>query len=497
MALAYTPPGVTVQEVTSPSVSPLLAVPARVCLVGRAVGYQTKTEAVTLTGTTAVALTVPAGATLAATAIQKVMDATTPSLAPNGYTAVTDYTFDSAAKTIARVGTGIIPDGATVYVTFRYTVADYYTPIRLDNMADIEDRFGAAWNTAGTAINSRLSFAAQIAFENGAQEVVLLPLFYNNAGVRQDPTDAQAAASATWADNFVALRDIEDINVIVPVVGQADPSVGDSNQLNVIQAAQDHIKFMKGEQQYMVAVVGEDSSASNSVAQKATLRTHAATVAARYGGEVTEQIGFVSPAKYTVALPNSTGGELAVGGQYMAAAIAGMLAARPVSQTLTRKVVSGFKSVAEIRSKADKNTDATNGLMVIEQKGFNIICRHAITLSTASTIKSELSIVRAKHRVIESVRSTIDTQIIGQVIADGRAPEVVRSAVIDTLAALVRDKDIVDFSGVQARTLTLNPTHIEVRFSYLPAFPVNYVSIVFSLDLGTGELTLPSTTQTF
>lgn len=494
--MTYTPPGVTVTEYSEPVVNPLLAVPASICLVGTAQGYKTRTDIITLSGTTATTLPgVPADATMTSSSIISVMDANNPGNAPSGYTDPGDYDFNETAHTIARVSGSDIADGSTVYVTYKYTPADYYFPARLDNLSDIEDRFGKAHNDAGTAINSPVSYAAQLAFENGAQDLVILPLFYNNNGTRQAPTSNQAATAATWADNFAALRDLNDINVIVPVVGQSQANVGDASQLGIIQALQDHIKFMKNEQQYVIGVVGEDSSASSSVAQKATLISHATTVAGRYGGELSEQMVYVAPSKFTRAVPSLVGGTLTVGGQYMAAAIAGMIAARPVSDSLTRKIVSGFVTVADYRTKAEKNADATAGLMVVEQRGQLILIRHAITLNTTGGApKRELSIVRAKHRVIESVRDTLESQVIGQVVADGDAPLVVKTAVTNVLSELRQARDIVNFSDVQARVLTLDPTHVEVRFSYKPAFPINYVTVGFALDLTSGTLEETTTT---
>lgn len=494
--MAYTPPGVTVTEYSEPVVNPLLAVPASVCLVGRAQGYQLKTDAVTLSGTTAVVLPgVPTDATMTSGSIVSVMDASNPGIAPSGYVNNDDYDFNASAKTIARDASGSIPDNSTVYVTYKYTVKDYYYPIRLSNLADIEDRFGTAYNDAGTAINSRLTYAAQLAFENGAQDLVLLPLFYNNSGTRQEPNNTQAASASTWASNFEALRDLNDVNVIVPVVGQSESNVGDAAQLSIIQALQDHIKFMKTEQQYIMGVVGEDSSASSSVAQKSTLISHATTLAQRYGGDLAEQMIFVSPSKFTRAVPSVLGGTIAVGGQYAAAAIAGMIAGRPVSASMTRKTISGFQSVADFRTKAEKNADATAGLLVIEQRGQLVLIRHAITLDTAGgSAKREIGIVRAKHRVIESVRDTLEAQVIGQVVADNDAPLVVKTAVTNVLSELRSAGDIINFGDVQARILTIDPTHVEVRFSYRPAFPINYITVGFSLDLTTG-VTTPTTNE--
>jgi len=493
--MAYTPPGVKVTEFTEPVINPLLAAPANVCIIGQAQGTQQRTDVITLAGETAVVLpSAPVDATMTSGSIVSVMDATNPGLAPEGYVSDDDWDLDASAHTLARDEDGDIPDGATVYVTYTFTPADYYFPIKLNTLSDIEDRFGTAYNDAGTEINSRLTYAAQIAFENGAQELTLLPLFYNNSGTRQSPADGQAASATTWASNYEALRDLVDINIIVPIIGQSHASVGDSTQLSVIQTLQDHIKFMKTEQQYIIGVVGEDSSASSSVAQQETIRTHASTVASRYNGEISEQMVFVSPSKFTRSTP-AISGTIHVGGQYVAAAIAGVLAAQPVSAPLTRKRLSGFQSVADYRSKADKNADAEVGLTVIEQRGRSVLIRHGITLDTAGgSATREISIVRAKHRVIESVRDTLETQVIGKVIADSAAPTVVRTAVISVLSNLRFVKDIVDFGDVQARTLSLDPTTIEVRFSYRPAFPVNYINVGFSLNLNTGSLTTTNTT---
>ena len=514
MALAYTPPGVSVRETVTPSIAPLLAVPASVCLVGLAGNSATsttdpggviqKTELVKLTGTASIPLTVPSDATMQTQssttvgAIKEVVDYYSPNLTQaSPYVWTTDWTFNATTKTIARVSGGTIPDGATVRVTYTYTSADYWNPIRLTSMGDIEERFGKAWNTAGTGIYSPLSFAAMCALENGAQDIVLQPLFFDNAGVKQQPTDAQHAATAAWTSTFTNLRDYEDINVVVPIIGQSQTTVNDAAVVGVHQVVQDFVKFMKGEQQYVVGILGEDNSTGAMSTPLTTPRTHAAQLQARYGGEVNEQLCLIAPSKFSRPLPNVYTGSLFVGGQYVAAGIAGAIAARPVSSPLTRKALAGVSGVAETRTKSDKNTDAASGLMVVEQRGQLVQIRHSLTLDTTSTTKRELSIVRAKHRVVESVRNTLEEQVIGNVIADDQAPLVVRNAVIGVLDSLRGYGDIVNFSNVQARYVSLDPTTIEVRFSYKPAFPLNYVNVIFSLDLTSGDVTLPTSNSTF
>jgi hypothetical protein len=313
---------------------------------------------------------------------------------------------------------------------------------------------------------------------------------------RNDVDDTQAAAASSWIDTLFVLRDIEDINIVVPVIGQSQVNVGDATWLSIAQVFQDHVQYMKGQDQHMITILGEDSSASATVAQKATLRTHAQTLAGRYGGAVAENTVFVSPSKYRRAFP-AYGVTGYVGGQFVAAGIAGMIASRPVSSALTKKSLSGFIEVspwASGLSVQDQNDDAAVGLMVISQSRGLITVRHAVTLATDSAARRELSVVRAKHRLIESVRDTLDRQIIGNLIADENAPFVVSSAVSGVLAELLQQRDIVDYGPPSARLMSLEPTTIQVKFSYRPAFPVNYIDVSFSLDLTTQTVTDNSAT---
>jgi hypothetical protein len=91
---------------------------------------------------------------------------------------------------------------------------------------------------------------------------------------------------------------------------------------------------------------------------------------------------------------------------------------------------------------------------------------------------------------------TIDTQIIGQMVADDTAPLVIEQVIAGTLRTLQENGEIVGFDSVSAKASSIDPTIIEIRFNYRPAFPINYVDIVFSVDLTSGSTSLTTTNQT-
>lgn len=505
MALAYTPPGVSVEELFSPSVSPLLAVSAGICLIGKARGYEVGYQQITVPpGVTPFALAAPTGTTFVKVdsthAFESVINLLDPTagLVPNqgGYLegVSSDFTTtlsgDSKTITVTPVGaSAIATNGGTLRFTYRFVSDRYYDAIRLDSQAAVEARFGPAFNEAG--IVTPLTAAAGLAFENGASSIIVQALFRDSgSGVPGPVDDTQVATPSSWAFTLLSLRDIEDANIIVPIIGQSDANVTDNNIDDIHFTIQDHLNYMKTQGQYIITVLGEDSSQAITEGTVGTLQTHAGVLRGRYGGDMAEQTVMVSPTRFKRTLPNSSSTTILVGGQYMAAAVAGMIAARPTVQPLTRKQVAGFNEVSYAHyDKAAKDADANAGLLVVEQKGTVVQVRHGITLDNTNSARRELSVVRAKHRMIESIRQTIDTQIIGNVPADGNAPMTVKNAVIGVLEELRGRRELIDYTAVEARILTGDPTTVEVRFSYQPAFPLNYVNVTFSLDLNGGAVT--------
>ncbi|MDB5280898.1 MAG: hypothetical protein JWR61_5853 [Ferruginibacter sp.] len=432
------------------------------------------TGTTTNTSPTVTALSSTAGLTPGMTVVGTGIPANTTILAIASGTSITLTNNATASGTgvslTFHATSNLAANGGVLSFTYRFLPQKYYYATRLDSLGAIEERYGQAFDANGVV--TPLSAMASIAFENGAQSIVCQPLFKLTSNVRVQPTTNEAASAGTWQTTLIGLRDIEDVNVLAPAFDATD--LDTNAQQALITANQNHVRFMQLQGQYIVLMSGLQSATASQL-------QNAAAALRASGDVVAEQTVLVSPSRFNRALP--TGQQVTLGGQYVAAAIAGMVAARPVATPITRKALSGFVSIEDPRDKASKDADAGAGLLVVESKGASIQVRHGLTTDNTATARRELSVVRAKHRMIESIRDTIDTQIIGTVPADGNAPMVVKNAVIGVLEALRQNRELVEYANVQARTTTNDPTTVECRFSYLPAFPLNYVNVVFSLDL--------------
>jgi hypothetical protein len=387
---------------------------------------------------------------------------------------------------------GVADNRRTVRVSYNSVSSDYYMPLRFFNYQDVENKFGAAFDSTTGTIVSPLSFGAYLAFANGASDIVAQAVFTtsnieDSQATRSAPRNKVTDISgyvADWGYSFKSLRSFSDVNVIVPLIGQ-DAYVTDNSVLSVLQALQDHVSYMADNDEHIFILTGEDSG-TNGRASLSTLQNHARALGAH---TYAERTALVSPASFAFPTQASSKGYISIGGQYVAAALSGQLAKRPIQDALTRKSIVGVIDVLDYRTKLDKDNDAQSGLLVVERRNGLVAVRHATTTAVSSVNSQEISVVRAKLYMVESIRRTVDNQIIGQIIADENAPTIVGVTIQGVLQNLVQSGAIVSFSGLQARPLPGLPTQIEVRFSYKPSYPLNYVSIVFSIDVSTGATT--------
>lgn len=423
---------------------------------------------------------------------------TTSSLYTKGTTTDGDYIVggSGATTTIQRsAGTttinpshvaGDLTDKLAVRVSYNATPSDYWLPTRCFTQYDVEQKYGPAWDSSGNILNP-LSFAASMAFANGATSVVCQALFA--AGT---PNTNPTGSLTDWENTLQNLYNIEDINVVVPIIsaGNLTTTFSDTLSLQIFEAVQNFCAYMaQNQNQLIIAILGEDAT-NGVLASPTTLQSHAASLGAN--DPYSEHIVLLSPASFAIGNP-VTGLPTNIGGQYVAAGVAGMLARYAVQTPLTRKQVNALTGVNVARTESEKDSDAASGCLVVEAKLGRIQVRDAITTSQVSISSRALNVVRAKHYMMENIRQVLDSQVVGQIVLDDQANFTVQLLVQNELELLVENATIVSYDAIQCSADPNDPTALQVRFSYLPAYPLNRVSINFSIDQSSG-VTFNSTT---
>lgn len=526
----YVPPGVTITEIPTPATNTLSLSSGTLCIVGPpsisaqqlACNPITTTDVVILNGTNPVVPPTIAAINNNAQLVEvlAVLDVLNPNVGnpPGTGYPLSDFTITTGSNgTIAWASDANIPSTGepVLSITYTYLPFDYWNPVLMTDIGSVQARFGPAWQTAVSAsgqtvdigINSPLSMAATIAFQNGVSSVLCCPLFsYETPGNPLTPQVAanvtQIGVAQTWSDTLYNMRNIEGISALVPVVGQTyspqNPSgINDEDMLNIFYEVQAYQYYMNSLSQNIIAFFGEDGTTEgigsvgiNGAATGliATLRQHAAALQASYFNSLSSQDVLVNATVLQLAVPglNTT---INVGGQYAAVAVAAAMVSRPPSQSLTRQAIAGFAGMTDPRFPSDRNTDAAAGLMVLEAKNNTIICRHAITLDIANgTPYSELSVVYSKYSMVQNILNVLNDNIIGQVFATTQAPTLIESVVESVLSLMQSNSSILGYSNIKAQIASLNPTVATISFSFQPAFTINYLDVSFNMDLTSGSI---------
>ena len=480
-AHGYSPPGVYIEEILSPVVGTTGLPPTLVALVGPSIGYQTGSEQFLLTDDPAWRLA-KKGVLISSIAVQVISSGVV--LTTSDYSTATTASPSSTSDywtDVTRNTGGALADDAQVFITYRYTDPDFFVPKRFDNYEDVKDAYGEPLNltsptlgqTGYEPVSSPLSLAAKIAFENGAGDLVLCAATPPGAGVTTSSgistarRNALVAAYAKIATNY-------DVNVVVPLTD--DIIQADAGGTGTELAA--HVNGSAADGFYRVGILGFDpgvGSAPDTLLSSGGFRSKRLVLA------------FASATGMSF-FSGGAGQLLSLGHQYLAAALAGRLAALPVQKSLTKEVLRSFSGVAGTAlSTTTKNAYAAAGVCVVETDRLGqVAVRHGLTTDITILTTRELSVVRARDALVTMFETGFtNSGMIGQPI-DTNTALTVKSVASGLLEHAALTGAIVSYTGLAVRQRSIDPTVIEIKFSYLPAYPLNYIVVSFSINVATG-----------
>lgn len=472
----YQPPGVYFNPQPGPQLAVNSSQPHAVGIIGQTIGYRTFTQTIQVqpdTNDTTPSFT----QTLA---YQGINTATVVVSDPNSgqpWTLTTDYTISLRSGTngsadaqyaIQRVIGGHINPGDYIMVSYQYTDPTFYQPFIFNDYQDVVSAYGQPWDVTTGTIQSGLTLMAQFAFLNGAYQVVCV-------AVKSSTTPG----NATIGDYNNALALLRDQDLVAVVVA-------DTGAQPLHQLIQEHVNQQSANRMERRAIVALDGT---QVAVPSSQRI----VDAQSISD--SRVLMVCPATFTYFSPELNQA-VTVGGQYMAASLAAITVAQAGgwAMPLTRKRVTGWTGIGELEQEGQKNLESQNGLCVVEKTRTNLIqVRHGVSTNATDLISREWSIIGQQDAMTFRLRDYLESaNLIGMPIFPYTLTNVKGSADA-ALQSLIRDALIVDYTGLKVRQLATNPDVLEVTFQWLPAFPLNYIVVTFSITLSTGSVTAGTT----
>lgn len=358
----------------------------------------------------------------------------------------------------AEVG---ILEGDTLSISYRYTDPNYFDVFALYDYDDVRDRYGEPFDATGN-IQSEVTLAAKFAFLNGASQVLTCAV---------DPADPDNPVIGDYDEALAKFRDEEQIAVIVS--GTGDPEIQ--------PLIANHVGEQSSKKYERRAVIGVDGSSI--IVPTGTRIEYAEALS-------NERVAMVSPSRFTYFAPELNK-SITLGGQYMAAAVAGRSVSLAPAMPLTRKIITGFSGPAETLREGEKNLESQNGLMVIEKTRRNQVqVRHGVTTNSIELLTREWSIIGQQDVMVYRIRDYLDGDgLIGMPIYDTTLIQVKASAEA-ALVSLVRDAVIVGYQNLKVRQIATQPDVVEVRYEWKPAYPLNYILVRYSVAVMSGDVTI-------
>ena len=354
---------------------------------------------------------------------------------------------------------GHILAGDVVEVTYRYTDEEYFLDRTFWDFDDVRDAYGNAFDADGTLV-SELTLAARLALQNGASSLVCVAV--DAVDPTQPTLDEYVAALNKLSDN-------PDVSIVVPATGM--------QQLHVEVLS--HVNRQSQNAFERRALLARDGSASPVNSSQLISNAHALT---------SRRVALVSPTKMSY-FASEVNREVVVGGQFLAAALAGLSVSLRPSIPLTRKRVIGFADIGQRDSETQKSLESQNGLLVVEKtREGQIRVRHGVTTKPDTYLDREWSVTGQEDTMLYRLRRYLDNnQIIGSIINDITLVTI-KATVDSTLQSLMSDQTINGYSDLKVRQLGTQPDVVEIRFAWNPAMPLNYIVVRYSVNVTTGEV---------
>ena len=365
-------------------------------------------------------------------------------------------------------------DGDTYYISYKYRRTDF-SPKIFTQYEDIVATYGNYNVALNGYVSNGVTLAAQLAMQNGAEEVIISQVESDTNQGFKDAIDKLANVD----ENIIS------VDIIVPL----------TTDYEVIQHLSDHVTLYSSDEYclYRMGYVGAskdepiDSDAQDYEGDK--LGSIQKTMAMK-----NERMVYVVPGTVSKTVINPVTGYSVVRtlpAPYAAAAVAGLAMRNDLAEPLTNKIVYGIDSLGTIYQEVDANKLANAGCLVLKQDKNEIRVRHGITtfyeFQTFNDVHSnEITFIQIKDRVISLCRSELGRKYVGNKLKTSILNDIeyTLTQLLNTLAAA---ETIIGYEGVSVTRDIDNPMQVNIRFFIEAVYPLNFLEVEFGFSTTISE----------
>ena len=365
-------------------------------------------------------------------------------------------------------------DGDTYYISYKYRRTDF-SPRIFTQYEDIVATYGNYNVALNGYVSNGVTLAAQLAMQNGAEEVIISQVESDTNQGFKDAIDKLANVD----ENIIS------VDIIVPL----------TTDYEVIQHLSDHVTLYSSDEYclYRMGYVGAskdepiDSDAKDYEGDK--LGSIQKTMAIK-----NERMVYVVPGTIQKTVINPITGYSVVRtlpAPYAAAAVAGLAMRNDLAEPLTNKIVYGIDSLGTIYQEVDANKLANAGCLVLKQDKNEIRVRHGITtfyeFQTFNDVHSnEITFIQIKDRVISLCRSELGRKYVGNKLKTSILNDIeyTLTQLLNTLAAA---ETIIGYEGVSVTRDIDNPMQVNIRFFIEAVYPLNFLEVEFGFSTTISE----------
>ena len=347
------------------------------------------------------------------------------------------------------LGSQFPANNVNVYVTYRTNkVTADYVPTYYSSLNDMASAFGIEDDVTGT-----LMLGARLAVQNGSSVILAVQL-----------NSADGAELVQFQKAIDKLQTV-DCNYIVPMTGNT----------SIFSYVKAHVDNMSSqiERRNRKAFLGLVGSWTISDIQNIAGGLNDSRIALVYPPSVQMFVG---------SEPTAT----SVGSMELAAAIAG-LRCNPnydVAEPMLKKTLVGFSQITDNLTRAQKNSLASSGVMIVDSEGGVPFIRDGLTTNVSTIDSAEFTITDILDYVAQVTQQVTERMYVGTKLTNTTPTQI--SATVRTLLQQMtqQPQQVLNGFGTISSVQNSNvPTEIDVTFTVNPVRTTKYIQLSFSIFL--------------